>query len=83
MFWSHFDPRRYRKKFNGQDYSTGKISVSLYNDMPQDTRLCEIWGSRGSTDEDLSFMWYSSFGTWWHTVTPWRGSEGEIGEWSV
>ena len=25
---------------------------------------------------------YSSFGTWWHTVTHGRGSEGETGEWS-
>ena len=24
----------------------------------------------------------SSFGTWWHTVTHVRGSEGETGEWS-
>ena len=25
---------------------------------------------------------YSSFGTWWHTVTHGKGSEGETGEWS-
>jgi len=25
---------------------------------------------------------YSSFGTWWHTVTHVRGSEGETGKWS-
>jgi hypothetical protein len=27
-------------------------------------------------------MSYSSFGTWWHTVTHRKGSEGETGEWS-
>jgi len=25
---------------------------------------------------------YTAFGTWWHTVTHGRGSEGETGEWS-
>jgi len=24
----------------------------------------------------------SSFGTWWHTMTQGRGSEGETGEWN-
>ena len=59
MFRSYFDPRRYRKKFNRQDYSAPKISASLYNVMPQDTRLCEIWGSRRSADESLRCVWYS------------------------
>ena len=27
-------------------------------------------------------LMYSSFGTWWHTVTHGRGNEGETGEWS-
>ena len=60
MFRSYFDPRRYHKKFNRQDYSAPKISTSLYNVMPQDMKLYKIWGSRGSTDEDLSSMWYTA-----------------------
>ena len=37
--------------------------------MPKDTRFCEISGSRGATDEDLSFTWYS------HECLPYQAAQ--------
>ena len=36
----------------------------------------------GLTQRHVMNTLYSSCGTWWHTVTHGRGSEGETGEWS-
>ena len=51
--------------------STMELKECLYAPVANSRYLLGTW-----------LCMYSSFGTWWHTVTHGRGNEGETGEWS-